>query len=150
MSDASRGAHPSRRRAGPSANRMPKNDLEPARRPPEADELTVQFSVPKELLLELAAIDDERTRVAPLPDAFLEEQTLLMLPSVAAEAARGGMSRVTPSRSGPSPLRPMTAVSISDAEMSALLRPQRLARWVGVALVLVIALIAFGVALATH
>lgn len=128
---------------------MPKNEPKPARRPPEADELTVQYMVPSELLRELAAGDDEKTRVASLPDAFQEEQTLLMLPTAAATAVK--LPSVTaPPRSERAPLRPMTPVTISDAEVSALLRPRRMARLAGVGLLLVLVLVVGALAIASR
>ena len=139
-----------RRHARTWRQRMPKNEPKPARRPPEADELTVQYMVPRELLRELAAADDEKTRVASLADAFQEEQTLLMLPTADAPPVLTAPSVASPPRSAPSPLRPMTPVTISDAEVNALLRPRRMARLAGVGLLLVLALVAIAIAIASR
>lgn len=128
---------------------MPKNEPKPARRPPEADELTVQYMVPRELLRELAAADDDKTRVASLPDAFQEEQTLLMLPTAAAAAIEAPSVKAPP-RSAPAPLRPMTPVTISDAELDALLRPRRMARWAGLGLLVVLAFVVGAVVIASR
>lgn len=133
---------------------MPKNETKP--RPPEADELTVQFSVPRELLQQLSELDDEATRVGPAPEGLVEEQTLLMQPgfssspaaaaAIAAAIAAQRASTPPPPPRAPGP-RPMTPVTISEAELRALLRPQRVARVVATAVVLLAALAAVALVL---
>ncbi|MDF3071770.1 MAG: hypothetical protein K0R38_7371 [Polyangiaceae bacterium] len=133
---------------------MPIHEPKPARRFPEADELTVQFSVPPELLEELAAGNDPQRRSAPTADAFQDEQTLLMLPRAAAEAL-GAVAIAPPPRPtapapAPAPLRAMTPVDISEAELSALLRPRRMARLAAFGLLLVIGLVLGAIALTSR
>lgn len=131
---------------------MPKHEPKPARRFPEADELTVQYSVPPELLEELAAGTDPQRRSATTADAFQDEQTLLMLPRAAAEAL-GAVAIASPPRPAapaPAPLRAMTPVDISEAELSALLRPRRVARLAAFGLLLVLGLVLGAIALTSR
>jgi hypothetical protein len=111
---------------------MHKDEQKPAPRSLGSDDHTVQFSVPRELLLQLADGDDEKTRVGPLPVALQDELTLLMRPTETAPVA------VLPLPALP---RAMTPVTISEAELRALLRPQRLARFAGIAMVMMLALL---------
>lgn len=123
---------------------MSKIEPKLARRAPEMDDLTVQFSVPPELLQQLSDRDDEKTRVGPLPGLFEEEQTRLMLSPLLAEASETVLPPLAPT------LRPMTPVTITEAELRALLRPQRLARLAGLSLALAAALVVGAVAMAAR
>ncbi len=119
---------------------MPKNEYKPAPRSLDVDEMTVQFSVPRELLAQLSEQDDEATRVGPLPAGLIDEPTLLLQPAFASPALAPPLPPaphavvptvvIAPSAAVPVPMMPvpMTPVSISDAELAALVRPQRVAR----------------------
>lgn len=145
-----------------ASHRMPKLDPKHAPRPPEADDLTVQYFVPRELLQQLAA-KDEAAAGRPSLDSMQDEQTLLMLPTEAAKAiatapppvhapaARPAppveLPRVAPPAVAP---RPMTPVNITDEELQALLGPRRRARVFGVVLLVVVAAGVAAVALASR
>jgi hypothetical protein len=91
-----------------------------------AEDLTVQYQVPKELLEQLAAADGAgKTRVGLVFDE--EERTLLMLPAEAKQA----LNRVP---SAPPAPPPPPAVLFTDADLRALHRPRRVARNVALTL----------------
>lgn len=111
--------------------------------PLDNDELTAHFAVPRELLDKLRD-DDDATRVGPMPGAFLEDEqtreiradpvhTAPTLPPPAPASAPVGSARPV-ARSAARVAFPPTSDAELHAQVSAMLRPQRVARGLFVAL----------------
>ena len=111
--------------------------------PIDGDELTAHFAVPRELLDKLR--DDDATRVQLMPAGFLEDEqtreihadsahTAPTLPPPAPVAAQAAPRELPPPLARPA-FAPMSDAEL-QAEVSAMRRPQRVARGLFVALLI--------------
>lgn len=119
--------------------------------PLDNDELTAHFAVPRELLEQLRD-DDDATRVGPMPAGLLEDErnreiradqvhTAATLPPPAPEPVQAVAPRQASAPAGRAAFTPTSDAELL-AQVSAMLRPQRVARGLFLALLLAVGALA--------